>query len=123
MRLVALSESPADEAAIRRDFDQTHAWTGEELLDAGDLHADLSSWYIITEQPPRHVILSQGVGCGVRGGWATTSHYSEGEDSTAESCQEWAAWLAGQAWGTEAAPGLKLPRQCGSGDPSVIACC
>lgn len=60
-----------------------------------------------------------------RGHWGIESapRSAEGGHSTKESCQEWAVWLAGQAWGAEATPGLKLPRQCGGVSPSALVRC
>ena len=80
--------------------------------------------YFITSLPPERADAARLLTL-IRGHWGIESapRSAEGGHSTQESCQEWAVWLEGQAWGAEAAPGLKLPRQCGGGRPSALVRC
>ncbi len=102
---------------IQRVVHRRSRKTGEWLQ-----HAEVA--YAVTSLAPARATAGQLLRRW-RGHWGIESapRSAEGENSKRESCQEWAVWLGGQAWGTEAAPGLKLPRQCGSWDPSVPVCC
>ncbi len=90
----------------------------------GQVHPMLEVTYAITSLSPDRVGARTLLGH-LRGHWGIESapRSAEGGHSTKESCQEWAVWLEGQAWGAEATPGLKLPRHCGGGRPSAPVCC